>query len=168
MLPTPLYSKHLFASALCYVLRRLSLATERLVRLRSNKIPIDWKTRGGVTFRASRPSTFTPSAPLVFLLLARMVATPGFLQLVGAPLFMFSTLLFFFPRRPVTFLVPAVPVGHAPLQALAYLIGMGARHSSHSQSKGWDRQSSVGSLKTATGAGSRSAIAECPSTALTT
>src|SRR5215210_6025298 len=90
MLPTPLYSKHLFASALCYVLRRLSLATEMLVRLRSNKIPIDWKSRGGVTFRASRPSTFAPSAPLVFLLLARMVATPGFLQLVGAPLFMFS------------------------------------------------------------------------------
>jgi hypothetical protein len=72
-------------------------------------------------FERSRPGTFAPSVPLVFLRLARMVATPGLLQLVGAPLFMFSTLfifstlLLFFPRRLVTFLVPAAPVRHAPL-----------------------------------------------------
>src|SRR5918997_3009740 len=82
---------------LCIMLRSASLVTshrkasEAEVKQDSNRL----ETRGGVTFRASRPSTFAPSAPLVFLLLARVVAAPGFLQLVGAPLFMFSTLLFF-------------------------------------------------------------------------
>jgi hypothetical protein len=61
------------------------------------------------------------SDPLVFLLLARMVATPGFLQLVGAPLFMFSPafvlLLGLLPLPPLVVALVAAVRHAAPFRS---------------------------------------------------
>src|SRR5687767_1110827 len=60
----------------------------------------------------------TPSAwPALpaFLLLARVIAAPRFLQIARAALLIFSALLVIFPRRPLTFFVGPAPVRHATL-----------------------------------------------------
>src|SRR5215207_3257638 len=58
----------------------------------------------------------TPSPALpAFLLLARVIAAPRFLQIARAALLIFSPLLVLFPRRPLTFFVGPAPVRHATL-----------------------------------------------------
>src|SRR5215204_3911715 len=64
-------------------------------RLRSRRTPSPW-----------------PALP-AFLLLARVIAPPRFLQIARAALLIFSPLLVLFPRRPLTFFVG--PVRHATL-----------------------------------------------------
>src|SRR5215203_5747960 len=66
-------------------------------RLRSRRTPSPW-----------------PALP-AFLLLARVVAPPRFLQIARAALLIFSPLGVLFPRRPLTFFVLAAPVRHATL-----------------------------------------------------
>src|SRR5215211_4054068 len=67
-------------------------------RLRSRRTPSPW-----------------PALP-AFLLLARVIAPPRFLQIARAALLIFSPLLVLFPRRSLTFfVVQPAPVRHATL-----------------------------------------------------
>src|SRR5829696_7991351 len=68
--------------------------------------------RGAAVSCWASPSASPRAVLPAFLLLARVIAPPRFLQLVGAPLLIFSPLGLLFSRRPLTFFVP--PVRHAP------------------------------------------------------
>src|SRR5215217_4071805 len=56
-----------------------------------------------------------PNLPASFAIPARVVAPPCFLQILRAPVPLFSPLLVPFPRRPLTFFVGPAPVRHATL-----------------------------------------------------
>src|SRR5215217_8809648 len=64
--------------------------------------------------RSRRTPSPRPALP-AFLLLARVIAPPRFLQIARAALLIFSALLVIFPRRPLTFFVGPAPVRHATL-----------------------------------------------------
>ncbi len=70
----------------------------------------------------SHPPPFTLPVLPAFFVFARMVPAPGFLQLVGAALFIFSPALVLVPGNSVTFFVPAAPVRHAALPGRRRLI----------------------------------------------
>ena len=133
---TSLLGTYVCTCPLSLISPQTSLLLVQLVRTGANRdsTRLEKSWRRNVSKRHAA-TTFAPSVPLVFLPLARVIAPPRFLQLVGAPLFMFSPAFVLFPRRPVTFLVPATPVRHAPLQALAYLGSGGVSHQSQSQTQ---------------------------------
>src|SRR5215212_7987476 len=56
-----------------------------------------------------------PNLPASFAIPARVVAPPRFLQILRAPIPLFSPLLVPFPRRPLTFFVGPATVCHATL-----------------------------------------------------
>src|SRR5215204_3915294 len=64
--------------------------------------------------RLRRTPSPWPALP-AFLLLARVIAPPRFLQIARAALLTFSPLLVLFPRRSLTFFVGPAPVRHATL-----------------------------------------------------